>query len=151
VVNAFPPKKKSYPQSFLISRSKTKKSLSGLEVTPAKMASMSMSLHAVNHRLTNIPVKKLPPIASCLAASLSNCGELLSSPQNQKSKSESDNALQVHKIMTRLASLLQDRSPEGRWTAVVLLKAVVEAGQWEILRGCESLVRGLIAILTVSA
>ncbi|KAF7597365.1 hypothetical protein BBP40_006306 [Aspergillus hancockii] len=50
--------------------------------------------------------------------------------------------------MTRLASLLQDRSPEGRWTAVVLVKAVMEAGQWEILRGCEPLVRGLIAILT---
>ncbi|KAB8270229.1 rRNA processing/ribosome biogenesis-domain-containing protein [Aspergillus minisclerotigenes] len=111
------------------------------------MASMSMSLHAVNHRLTNIPVKQLPPIASCLATSLSNCGELLSAPQNQKSKSESDNAVQVHKLMTRLASLLQDRSPEGRWTAVVLVKAVVEAGQWEILRGCEPLVRGLIAIL----
>ncbi|OGM50159.1 hypothetical protein ABOM_001129 [Aspergillus bombycis] len=111
------------------------------------MASMSMSLHAVNHRLTNIPVTQLPPIASCLATSLSNCGELLSAPQNQKSKSESDNAVQVHKLMTRLASLLQDRSPEGRWTAVVLVKAVVEAGQWEILRGCEPLVRGLIAIL----
>ena len=115
----------------------------------AKMASMSMSLHAVNHRLTNIPVKQLPPLASCLATSLSNCRELLSAPQNQKSKSESDNAVQVHKLMTRLASLLQDRSPEGRWTAVVLVKAVVEAGQWEILRGCEPLVRGLIAILAV--
>ncbi|KAE8354321.1 rRNA processing/ribosome biogenesis-domain-containing protein [Aspergillus coremiiformis] len=111
------------------------------------MASMSMSLHAVNHRLTNIPVKQLPSIASCLATSLSNCGELLSAPQNQKSKSESENAVQVHKLMTRLASLLQDKSPEGRWTAVVLVKAVVEAGQWEVLRGCEPFVRGLIGIL----
>ncbi|KAE8150400.1 rRNA processing/ribosome biogenesis-domain-containing protein [Aspergillus avenaceus] len=114
------------------------------------MASMSMSLHAVNHRLTNIPVKQLPPIASCLATSLSNCGEILSAPQNQKSKSESDTAIQVHKLMTRLASLIQDKSPEGRWTAVVLIKAVVEAGQWEILRGCEPLVRGLIAVLSKS-
>ncbi|KAK1145798.1 hypothetical protein N8T08_004039 [Aspergillus melleus] len=113
------------------------------------MASLSMSLHAVNHRLTNIPVKQLPPLASCLATSLSNCGELLSSPQQQKSaKSDSDDAVQVHKLMTRLASLLQDRTPEGRWTAVVLVKAVVEAGQWEILRGCEPFVRGLMAILT---
>ncbi|KAI9041653.1 RIX1/PELP1 family protein [Aspergillus affinis] len=113
------------------------------------MASLSMSLHAVNHRLTNIPVKQLPPLASCLATSLSNCGELLSSPQQQKSaKSDSDDAVQVHKLMTRLASLLQDRTPEGRWTAVVLVKTVVEAGQWEILRGCEPFVRGLMAILT---
>ncbi|KAL4894119.1 rRNA processing/ribosome biogenesis-domain-containing protein [Aspergillus ambiguus] len=115
------------------------------------MASMSMSLHAVNHRLTNIPVKQLPPLASCLAASLSNCGELLSSPQSQKAaKSESDNAHQVHKLMARLTSLLNDRTPEGRWTAVVLVKAVVEAGQWEILRGCEPFVRGLMLILAKS-
>ncbi|PYI29446.1 hypothetical protein BP00DRAFT_488115 [Aspergillus indologenus CBS 114.80] len=111
------------------------------------MSYMAMSLHAVNHRLTNIPVKQLPPLASCLAASLSNCGELLSTPQSQKSKSDSDNAVQVHKLMTRLASLLQDRSVEGRWTAVVLVKALVEAGQWEVLRGCEPFVRGLIGIL----
>ncbi|GES66887.1 rRNA processing/ribosome biogenesi [Aspergillus terreus] len=113
------------------------------------MASMSMSLHAVNHRLTNIPVKQLPSLASSLAASLSNCGELLSSPQSQKAaKSDSDNAVQVHKLMTRLTSLLQDRTPEGRWTAVVLVKAVVEAGQWEVLRACEPFVRGLMGILT---
>ncbi|PYH42028.1 uncharacterized protein BP01DRAFT_326324 [Aspergillus saccharolyticus JOP 1030-1] len=111
------------------------------------MAYMAMSLHAVNHRLTNIPVKQLPPLASSLAASLSNCGELLSTPQSQKSKSESDNAVQVHKLMTRLTSLLQDRTVEGRWTAVVLVKALVEAGQWEILRGSEPFVRGLMGIL----
>lgn len=122
----------------------------GLPSNPSKMASLSMSLHAVNHRLTNIPVKQLPPIASCLATSLSNCGELLSSPQQQKSaKSDSEDAVQVHRLMTRLTSLLQDRTPEGRWTAVVLVKAVVEAGQWEVLRGCEPFVRGLMAILTV--
>ncbi|PWY70248.1 hypothetical protein BO70DRAFT_322123 [Aspergillus heteromorphus CBS 117.55] len=115
------------------------------------MAYMSMSLHAVNHRLTNVPVKQLPHLASCLAASLSNCGELLSTPQSQKStKSDSDNAVQIHKLVTRLGSLLQDRTYEGRWTAVVLVKALVEAGQWEILRGCEPFVRGLISILAKS-
>ncbi|PLN82061.1 rRNA processing/ribosome biogenesis-domain-containing protein [Aspergillus taichungensis] len=118
------------------------------------MASLSV-LHAVNHRLTNLPVKQLPAITASLAISLSNCGELLSSTQSlsQKSKpgksdANSENAVQVHRLMTRLSSLLQDRSPEGRWTAVVLIKAAVEAGQWEILRSCEPLVRGLIAILT---
>ncbi|GKZ18631.1 hypothetical protein AbraIFM66951_007651 [Aspergillus brasiliensis] len=112
------------------------------------MAYMSMSLHAVNHRLTNVPVKQLPHLASCLASSISNCGELLSTPQSQKSgKADSDNAVQVHKLITRLGSLLQDRTYEGRWTAVVLVKALVEAGQWEILRSSEPFVRGLISIL----
>ncbi|OJI84421.1 hypothetical protein ASPTUDRAFT_148051 [Aspergillus tubingensis CBS 134.48] len=115
------------------------------------MAYMSMSLHAVNHRLTNVPVKQLPHLASCLASSISNCGELLSTPQSQKSgKTDSDNAVQIHKLITRLGSLLQDRTYEGRWTAVVLVKALVEAGQWEILRSSEPFVRGLISILAKS-
>ncbi|KAH1499038.1 hypothetical protein KXV92_006544 [Aspergillus fumigatus] len=108
----------------------------------------STTLRAVTHRLTTTPVDQLPQIASFLATSLTDCGELLSATQNQKSgKSESDNAVQIHKLKTRLASLLQDRSFEGRWTAVVLVKATVEAGQWEVLRGCEPLVRSLVAIL----
>ncbi|KAJ5562851.1 Armadillo-like helical [Penicillium sp. DV-2018c] len=109
----------------------------------------STTLRAITHRLTTTPVEQLPSIASFLATSLSDCAELLSAPQNQKSgKSDSDNAVQIHKLKTRLASLLQDRSVEGRWTAVVLVKATVEAGQWEILRGYEPIVRSLISILS---
>ncbi|RDW78758.1 uncharacterized protein DSM5745_05610 [Aspergillus mulundensis] len=100
------------------------------------MAHISMTLRAVNHRLTNLPVQKLPSIAASLAASITECGELLSAPQSQRAgKSDSDHAVQVHKLVTRLSSLLQDRSFEGRWAAVVFVKALVEAGQWEILRG----------------
>ncbi|KAL4942630.1 hypothetical protein BDV06DRAFT_191691 [Aspergillus oleicola] len=115
------------------------------------MAHMSMTVRAVNHRLTNVPVQKLPAIAASLAASIAECGELLSTPQSQKAgKTDSDNAIQVHKLVTRLSSLLQDRSFEGRWAAVVLIKALIEAGQWEILRGSETFVRGLMSILSKS-
>lgn len=111
---------------------------------------MSTTLRAVNHRLTTTPVEQLPAIASFLATSLTDCAELLSTPQNQKAaKSDSDQTVQIHKLKTRLASLLQDRTIEGRWTAVVLVKATVEAGQWEILRSYEPIVRNLIGILAV--
>lgn len=111
----------------------------------------STSLRAVTHRLTTTPVQQLPQIASFLATSLSDCGELLATPQGQKvGKNDSETAIQLHKLKTRLASLLQDRTVEGRWTAVVLVKATLEAGQWEILRGYEPIVRSLIGILAVS-
>lgn len=110
----------------------------------------STILRAVTHRLTTTPVDQLPSITAFLAASLSDCSELLSAPQAQKpGKGDSDHAVQIHKLKTRLASLLQDRTVEGRWTAVVLVKATVEAGQWEILRGYEPIVRGLVGILAV--
>ncbi|CAG8113444.1 unnamed protein product [Penicillium olsonii] len=108
----------------------------------------SATLRAITHRLTTTPVEQLPSKAALLATSLNDCAALLSAPQAQKSnKSDSDNAVQIHKLKTRLASLLQDRTVEGRWTAVVLVKAAVEAGQWEILRGYEPIVRSLIGIL----
>ncbi len=117
----------------------------------SEMAHLFMTLRAVNHRLTNLPVQQLPAIAASLAASITECGELLSTPQSQKAgKADSDHAVQVHKLVTRISSLLQDRSFEGRWAAVVLVKALVEAGQWEILRGSEPFVRGLMGILSVS-
>ncbi|KAJ5628673.1 hypothetical protein N7490_010901 [Penicillium lividum] len=106
------------------------------------------TLRAVTHRLATTPVEQLPSVAAFLATSLTDCAELLSAPQAGKSgKSDSDHTVQIHKLKTRLAALLQDRSIEGRWTAVVLVKATVEAGQWEILRGYEPIVRGLISIL----
>lgn len=109
------------------------------------------SLRAVTHRLTTTPVHDLPQITAFLATALGDCGDLLSSPQAQKvGKNDSDNAVQLHKLKTRLASLLQDRSIEGRWTAVILVKATLEAGQWEVLRGFEPIVRSLIGILAVS-
>ncbi|KAL2825630.1 rRNA processing/ribosome biogenesis-domain-containing protein [Aspergillus cavernicola] len=115
------------------------------------MAYMLMSLRAVNHRLTSLPVQQLPAIAGSLAASIAECGELLSTPPSQKTgKTDSDHSVQVHKLVTRLSSLLQDRTCEGRWAAVVLVKALVEAGQWEILRGSEPFVRGLMGILNKS-
>ncbi|KAL5342937.1 rRNA processing/ribosome biogenesis-domain-containing protein [Aspergillus crustosus] len=113
------------------------------------MAHMSITLRAVNHRLTTLPVQQLPAIAASLATSISECGELLSTPQSQKAgKADSDHAVQVHKLVTRLSSLLQDRSFEGRWAGVVLVKALVEAGQWEILRGSEPFVRGLMGLFS---
>lgn len=114
------------------------------------MAHLYLTLRAVNHRLTTVPIQKLPAIAASLAASITECGELLSAPQSQKAgKSDSDHSVQVHKLVTRISSLLQDRSFEGRWAAVVLVKALVEAGQWEIIRGSEPFVRGLMSILSV--
>ncbi|KAL4980205.1 rRNA processing/ribosome biogenesis-domain-containing protein [Aspergillus desertorum] len=115
------------------------------------MAHLSLTLRAVNHRLTTLPVQNLPAIAASLAALVTECGELLSAPQSQKAgKSDSDHSIQVHKLVTRILSLLQDRSFEGRWAAVVLVKALVEAGQWEIIRGSEPFVRGLMSILSKS-
>ncbi|PGH29921.1 hypothetical protein GX50_07329 [[Emmonsia] crescens] len=105
-------------------------------------------LRAATHRLLTTPAKELPQIASYLATAFVDCGSILSAPQNQKkAPGESDTALLVQKLKARITSLLQDQNVEGRWTGVILVKAIIEAGQWEILRGCEAWVRSLLGIL----
>lgn len=100
-------------------------------------------LKALIQRLTSTPVEELPSIAYFLASSISAC---LSFPQNPGS----DRAALLHKLKARISSLLQDRTPEGRLTAVIVAKAVIEAGGREILVDSEPWIRGLIGILNKS-
>lgn len=100
-------------------------------------------LKALIQRLTSTPVEDLPSIAYFLASSISGC---IISPQN----SGTDRAALLHKLKARISSLLQDRTPEGRLTAVIVAKAVIEAGGREILVDSEPWIRGLIAIFNKS-
>lgn len=80
------------------------------------------------------------------------CQAPLSSSSTVSTKNDataSASSVLVHKLKTQLSTLLNGRSLEGRFTAVVLIKGVVEVGGWEVLQGSESWVRGLLAILGV--
>ncbi|GAM36015.1 hypothetical protein TCE0_018r04778 [Talaromyces pinophilus] len=109
----------------------------------------STSLRTITNRLTTTPVNELPYVAAFLASALSDCSEF-NAQSDPKKKTDNNDGLQVNKLKARLTSLLQDRTVEGRWTAVVLIKALLEAGRWEILRDCGPWVRGLLAILSKS-
>jgi pre-rRNA-processing protein RIX1 len=100
-------------------------------------------IRAVAYRLTSLPVASLPPVLPHIALQLASCAELLSTPQPPSSEV----AATVHQIKTRTSSLLQDRTPEGRFAAVVLIKSLVGLGEWQVLHTSGAWVRGLIAIL----
>ena len=106
-------------------------------------------LRPVTQKLNSVSVQDLPGLAHFLASSITNCTHILSSPNARTPYGSSDDALLVHKLRTRISSLLQDRTPQGRWTAIILVKAVVEAGGWEILKDCEPWARNLLSILGV--
>ncbi len=104
-------------------------------------------LRVVTNRLNSTPVEELPHIAYFLASSIQDCADTLKSASEQPAGRNDDVAIQIHKLKARLASLLQDKSAEGRFTAIVLVKATVEAGGRAVLESCEPWVRGLLAIL----
>jgi len=113
--------------------------------------SLPPELRVLCAQLTTTSPVDLPRLTPTLLRYIFQCRAPLSSPTVNTAKPDSNTAsVQVHKLKTQLSSLLNGKSPEGRFTAVVLIKGVVEAGGWEILKGSEPWVRGLLSILGVN-
>ncbi|KAI5293550.1 hypothetical protein KEM55_007052, partial [Ascosphaera atra] len=105
-------------------------------------------LRALTHRLNATPVEELPPVAQYLSTVINESKDILSVSHDARGPpAEAELAQLVHKLKTRITSLLQDKTSQGRYTGVVLVKASVEAGQWEILRNSVNWIRSVISIL----
>ncbi len=114
--------------------------------------SSSTLLRVVTQRLSNTPSTQLPHVAPILARNISECREALDVPQTiSLNKGNPDNAVLVHKLKTQVSALLQDRTPDARYAAVILIKAIVEVGNYGILQGTAPWIKGLINILGVSS
>ncbi len=107
-------------------------------------------LRALTTQIATTPTAELPQRISHLISAVQGSAQALSaSESNAASRDASDAAVVVHKYRTQLSSLLQGRSPEGRWTAVVLVKTTIEVCGWEALKGCDVWVRGMLVVLGV--
>lgn len=103
------------------------------------------------YQLSNVPTAELPHLTPDLLRLVLRSQVALSSPAASKFDSSmySESTVQVHTLRTQLSSLLQGKSPEGRFSAVVLIKAVTEIGGWEILQASGPWIRDLLSILSV--
>ncbi|KAA8572834.1 hypothetical protein EYC84_003405 [Monilinia fructicola] len=99
-------------------------------------------------RLTSTPPKDLPNLTPTLVQYVLQCQIPLSNPSVNSGKADaSQSAVLVHKLKTQLTTLLNCKSAEGRFAAIVLIKVVIEVGGWEILRDAGSWVRGMLSVL----
>ncbi|SMY27324.1 unnamed protein product [Zymoseptoria tritici ST99CH_1A5] len=113
-------------------------------MSPSTASSVAL-LKALNYRISSTTTDKLPAAATQIASSLWNCRNILSAATDTKQNNEA--SIVVHRFKTQLGSLLNDRTIEGRWSAVVLIKATIEAGGVEILSKSNVWVRSLLGIL----
>ncbi|KAK4123936.1 hypothetical protein N657DRAFT_572649 [Parathielavia appendiculata] len=105
-------------------------------------------LRVLCRRLEATPVDDLPRICPLLVSHVLRCGTALSVPQDAKAKDKlSETSMLVHKLRTRINTLLAGKNPSGRFAAVCLIKAVVDVGGWECLRAAESWLRNMIGVL----
>ena len=108
-------------------------------------------LRVVTQRLSSTPIKQLPHVAPYLAINIAQHGQALAkSSKEDKVVGKTDSAVNVHKLKTQLSTLLQDKKPEARYAAVILIRATVEVGGWNVLQGVGPWVRGLVGLLGVS-
>lgn len=114
-------------------------------------ASKINPLRVVTQRLSSTPSRQLPHIAPYLATTITQCGSTFATPASGgQAVGGSESTIIFHKFKTQLSALLQDKSPEARYAAVILIKATVGVGGWNVLQGAGAWVRGLISILGVS-
>jgi hypothetical protein len=112
--------------------------------------SVPPDLRVLCRRLASTSPEDLPGICPSLVNNIIRCRGVLSSAQDQKSKDgKSETSVLIHKLKTNITSLLNGKTPAGRFAATVLIKTVIDVGGWECLRQSEPWVRGLISILRV--
>ncbi|CAD6581646.1 MAG: hypothetical protein ASARMPRED_000666 [Alectoria sarmentosa] len=105
-------------------------------------------LRVVTQRLSSTPSKQLPHVAPYLATTITQCGKAFTAPSNNgQIVGGVDSVVIFHKLKTQLSALLQDKGPEARYAAVILIKATVEVGGWNVLQGVGAWVRGLVGIV----
>ncbi|CAM1505263.1 Fc.00g109000.m01.CDS01 [Cosmosporella sp. VM-42] len=110
--------------------------------------SLPPDLRVLCRKLTSIPPTQLPRALPALINHVLHCKEPLSAAYEQKVKDSSPEAAQlVHKLEATITTLLNGRSREARFTAIGLIKAVVDVGGWEVLRGTQPWVGGLLSVV----
>lgn len=114
--------------------------------------SLPPELRMLCYHLSSTTSTDLPSRIPILLRYVNRCQSPLSTYAENGSKSDAaGSSVLVHKLKTQLTTLLNGRSSEERFTAAVLIKAVGEVGGWEVLRGSEPWVRGLLNVLGVSS
>lgn len=133
----------SQPLSFPLTNTvSTKNNRNRMSVPP--------ELRVVCRRLTSTPVDDLPRICPTLVSHVLRCGSALSATPDAKAKDKtSETTLLLHKLRTHITTLLTGRKPSGRFSAICLIKAIIDVGGWESLRLAEPWIRGLISVLQV--
>jgi pre-rRNA-processing protein RIX1 len=112
--------------------------------------SLPSELRLLCHQLSSTPSAQLPNVTPTLLRNLLRCQAPLRLGGNPDTNSDAlESSVLVHKLKTQISTFLYGKSTEGRFTAVVLIKVIVAVGGWEVLRGVEPWVRGLLSVLGV--
>ena len=117
------------------------------------MVSIPPDLRVLHRKLTHLShpdlLRALPSLTVHIIRSRDHLSAPSQDPKSKDGKSSSESSDLVHKVKQNIHTLLASRTIEGRFTAVALVKAVVDVGGWQILKDCQKWVQGLLAVVQV--
>lgn len=105
-------------------------------------------LEAFLSRLQNIDSKDLYYVVPHVARSMLDCRDMIGSA-SQTPKSAGGGGLVIWKLMTLISSFLNDKTPDKRWAAVVLIKTFIDAAGRALITSnfCGQWIQGLLSLL----
>ena len=115
---------------------------------PSGSASDLFHLRSLTNTLTNTPEASLPIEIPSIVSTLVSVPILETAFHTSSTKNE-DVTVLLHKYKTRISSLLQSRSPQGKWAGVALVKATVESSPEALGVWAKSWVSLVMALLGV--
>ena len=117
-------------------------------MAPQDLQQTFTPLRVITQRLTTISAQRLPYVVPSLATALGESEDcFLTAQSDNETHSISEGPVLVHKLKAQISALLQNRSPEAQYAAVVLIKTTVEVGGWSVLQGVNPWIKGLIGII----
>ncbi|KKA26849.1 hypothetical protein TD95_002436 [Thielaviopsis punctulata] len=110
--------------------------------------SLVPELRVLCRLLTSTPPAHLPRAVPALVDFVIRCRDALSATHDVKNAkgAAAETATLVHKLKTIVTTLLNGRTAQGRFAAVVLVKSIIDVGGWECLKSSEPWVRGLVNV-----
>jgi pre-rRNA-processing protein RIX1 len=107
-------------------------------------------LRVVCRKLASIPSDQLHHSLPSLVNHVLRCKSALAATRDVGAKGDkSETAMLVHKLKTSITTHLNSRVKQARFAAIALVKAAVDVGGWEVLRGSQPWVQGLLSIVQV--
>ncbi|KAJ2905188.1 hypothetical protein MKZ38_006094 [Zalerion maritima] len=111
------------------------------------MSQTQSKLRVLCGQLSSTKVEDLPRCLPNLVENVLQCGKLLSTSHDPKSKTSSQTYTLVHKLKTQISTLLNGKTVGARFSGAALAKAVIDVGGRECLQTSGPWARSLISML----
>ncbi|KAG8532225.1 uncharacterized protein KY384_003866 [Bacidia gigantensis] len=115
-------------------------------MTDSWRPSSFIPLRLLTHRLASTPDWQLPHVVPILAGYVRECSTPRSALPEASTRNNAEETVLIHQFKTQVSAFLQGKTNNGKFTAIVLIKTLVEAAGHDVLHETIPWVRHLLVL-----